>query len=50
MKKNKTLFALLCVSTLAFLPGCLGKKETKKEKPKTEKKVTRKPSKELIED
>jgi hypothetical protein len=46
MKKNIALFTILCVSTLAFLPGCLGKKEVVK----TEKvkKVTR--SKELIED
>lgn len=49
MKTNKAFFALLCVSTLAFLPGCLGKK-TEKKKPKTEEKVTRKHSKELIED
>lgn len=48
MKKNIALFTLFCVSTLALLPGCLGKKETKKEKPKTEK-VTKKNSKELIE-
>jgi len=48
MKKNMVLFSLLCVSTLAFLPGCLGKKVEVK-KAKTEKKVTRKHSKELIE-
>lgn len=51
MKNNTTLFALLCVATLAVLPGCWSKKEAKKEKPKTET-VTRskKHSKELIEE
>ncbi|MFT6765241.1 MAG: hypothetical protein ACJAZS_000114 [Alteromonas naphthalenivorans] len=46
MKKNIALFTLLCVSTLAFLPGCLGKKKVVK----TEKVNTAKKSKELIED
>lgn len=50
MKKNATLFTLLCLSTLTFLPGCFGKKEAKKETPKKEKHVTRKHSKELIEE
>ena len=51
MKKNATFFTLLCLFSLALLPGCLGKKEVKKETVKKEKKVTRKShSKELIEE